>query len=194
MKKALYGYGGHAREVASLINEPITFFVDDQWANEYTRPISEFDKDIFEIMIAVANSKDRFDIASRLPQGTKYFTYIHQSAIILKNVEIGEGSFIGANSIITCDITLGKHAILNRGVHIGHDSVIGDYFSAMPGSIISGNVNVGDRVYIGTNSSIKEKITVCDDVTIGLNSGVVKDITESGYYGGIPSKKIKIRK
>ena len=194
MKRALYGYGGHAREVAALINEPLVFFVDDKWSNEHTLPISEFDKEEFELMIAVANSKDRFDIASRLPKGTKYFTYIHQSAIILKNVEIGEGSFIGANSIVTCDIKIGRHAILNRGVHIGHDCIVGDYFSAMPGSIISGNVNIGDRVYIGTNSSIKEKITVCDDVTIGLNSGVVKNIAESGYYGGIPSKKINIQK
>ena len=29
MKLALFGYGGHAREVASQINEPIEFFVDE---------------------------------------------------------------------------------------------------------------------------------------------------------------------
>lgn len=194
MKKAIYGYSGHAREVAALINEPFVFFVDDQWVNEHTMSISEFNKEEFEIIIAVGNPKDRFDIVNRLPKDTKYFTYIHPSAIILKNVEIGEGSFIGPNSIVTCDIMLGKHTILNRGVHIGHDCIIGDYFSAMPGSIISGNVKIGERVYIGSNSSIKEKIKICDDVTIGLNSGVIKNIVESGYYGGIPSKKIKIEK
>ena len=31
MKLALFGYGGHAREVAAQMNEEITFFVDDKY-------------------------------------------------------------------------------------------------------------------------------------------------------------------
>ena len=31
MKLALYGYGGHAQEAASQINQDITFFVDDPY-------------------------------------------------------------------------------------------------------------------------------------------------------------------
>ena len=31
MKLALFGYGGHAREVACQIGKEITFFVDDQY-------------------------------------------------------------------------------------------------------------------------------------------------------------------
>jgi UDP-3-O-[3-hydroxymyristoyl] glucosamine N-acyltransferase len=107
------------------------------------------------------------------------------------DVIIGEGSFIGANSIITCNIKIGNHCLLNRGVHVGHDSVIGDYFSAMPGSVVSGNVTLGDKVYLGTNSSIREKITICNDVIIGLNTGIVKDIKNSGTYVGCSIKKIK---
>ena len=104
---------------------------------------------------------------------------------------LGEGSFIGAHSVITTNIKLGKHTLLNRGNHIGHDSVIGDYFSAMPGAIVSGNVTIGNNVYMGTNSSVKEKINITDNVIIGLNSGVIKDITQEGTYVGTPVKKIK---
>ena len=106
------------------------------------------------------------------------------------NISIGEGSFIGANSIITTDVTIGKHSLLNRGVHIGHDSIVGDFFSAMPNVVISGNVNVGNCTYFGTNSSVKEKITICDDVVIGLNCGVVKDINKKGVYVGTPACRI----
>ena len=31
MKLALFGYGGHAREVAAQINKEVTFFVDDEY-------------------------------------------------------------------------------------------------------------------------------------------------------------------
>jgi sugar O-acyltransferase (sialic acid O-acetyltransferase NeuD family) len=192
MELALYGYGGHAIEVAAQIDQPITFFVDDKYLTKETKPISEFDPTKYLIMVAVADSKDRFDMVQRLPKETQFFTFIHPTALILSdNVQVGEGSFIGANSILTTNIKLGKHAILNRGNQIGHDSEIGDYFSAMPGAIVSGNVTIGDCVYMGTNSSIKEKLSIHSLSTIGMNSCVVKHIKEPGVYVGVPTKKIK---
>jgi sugar O-acyltransferase (sialic acid O-acetyltransferase NeuD family) len=194
MKQALIGNGGHAREVmAQMGNQSIIRFVDDEyWKNELnTLPLSQFNPDEYEVMIAVGDSKNRFDISQKLPKETKYFTFIHPTALIMDdNIEIGEGSFIGAYSILTTNIKIGKHALLNRAVHIGHDSVIGSYFSAMPGVIVSGNVTIYDCVYLGTNSSVKEKISIHSFTTIGLNSGVVKNIEESGIYVGIPAKKI----
>jgi len=190
MKLALFGYGGHAREVASQINKIVKFFVDDEYVNEHTHPISSFDPTTHSMMVAVADPKERAKIINRLPKETKYFTFIHPTVLIMDKdtIKIGEGSFIGAYSILTTNIKLGDHAILNRGNHIGHDSVIGDYFSAMPGAIVSGNVRLGECVYMGTNSSIKEKIQVSSDVTIGSNSTVVKNIITGGIYVGVPAK------
>ena len=181
MKKALVGYGGHAREVMAQMGVKLTCFVDDEYVVYGTKPLSEFDPKKYVLMVAIANSKDRFDIIQRLPKETKYFTWIHPTVIIMNNdIEIGEGSFIGAYSILTTNIKLGSHSLLNRSNHIGHDCVIGNYFSAMPGSIVSGNVSIGDRVYLGTNSSIREKLKITNDVTVGLNTGIVKSITDSG--------------
>lgn len=192
MKKAIFGFGGHAREVAAQINENLTFFVDDAYGNDIANPISSFDPTKYKLMIAVADCQCRENIVKSLPSNTTYFTFIHPTALIMdSNIEIGEGSFIGAYSILTTNIKIGKHSILNRGNHIGHDSIVGDYLSMMPGSIISGNCNLGHRVYIGTNSSIREKINVCDDVIIGLNSGVISDVKEVGTYGGTPLNKLK---
>jgi sugar O-acyltransferase (sialic acid O-acetyltransferase NeuD family) len=192
MKLALFGYGGHAREVASQINNSIDFFVDDEYSNEYTKPISTFNPEIYMMMVAVSDPKHREEIVKRLPKKTRYFKFIHPTAqIFAKDVEIGEGSFIGANSILTTNIKIGKHAILNRGNQIGHDSKIGDYFSAMPGAIVSGNVIIGDNTYLGTNASIKEKIQVTSDVKIGANACVVKNIITSGVYVGVPAKFLK---
>ena len=191
MKKVLIGNGGHAREVMAQMGVKLDRFVDDQYVDEETFPISKLDPEKHAVMIAVADSKDRFDIAQRLPKGIHFFNFIHPTALIMDNVEIGEGSFIGAYSILTTNIKIGKHAILNRGNHIGHDCRIGDYFSAMPGAIVSGNVTIYSLVYMGTNSSIREKLSIHSLSTIGMNSSVIKNIENSGTYAGCPAKYIK---
>jgi sugar O-acyltransferase (sialic acid O-acetyltransferase NeuD family) len=192
MKLALYGYGGHAREVAAQIGEEVTFFVDDQYSNDIAKPISSFDPKEYYMMVAVGDSKVRFDMVQKLPKETIYFTFIHPTALILDDdIEIGEGSFIGAYSILTTNIKIGKHALLNRGNQIGHDTTIGNYFSAMPGAIVSGNVTIHDCVYIGTNTSIKEKTSIHSLSTIGMNGCVTKNIEQPGTYVGVPVKQIK---
>ena len=188
MKKALIGAGGFADEVKAHMGQfDMVSFVDDSYYKENDnniKPLSEFNPAEYEVLIAIGDPTSREQIVNRLPNETKYFSFIHPTALIMGDVEIGEGSFIGAYSILTTNIKLGSHSLLNRANHIGHDCVIGDYFSAMPGSIVSGNALIGDRVYLGTNSSIREKLKITNDVTIGLNTGVVKSIAESGIYVG----------
>ena len=191
MKKALIGFGGHAREVMAQMGKNLVCFVDDEFVVEGTKPISEFNPKKYKVMITIANPQIRKQILSKLPKNTKFFSWVHPTSLILNNVKIGAGSFIGAYSIITTNIKIGNHCILNRMNQIGQDCVIGDFFSAMPGSIVSGNVSIQDSVYLGTNSSIKQKIKICDNVTIGLNACVVKDIETSGIYVGVPATRIK---
>ena len=198
---AIYGFGGHAREVSFQMkdiiekeNLDLQLYVDDEYANDLAKPISEFNPEERMMMVAVADPRDREMMVKKLPAETEFFTFIHNAAIVFDfgNFSIGEGSFIGAFSIITTNVHLGNHAILNRGNQIGHDTVVGDYLSMMPGAIISGNVTAGNRLYMGSNSSIREKLEVCDDVTLGLNCGLVKNVIEPGIYVGLPAKRLKI--
>jgi sugar O-acyltransferase (sialic acid O-acetyltransferase NeuD family) len=192
-KIALFGYGGHAKEVAIQIGRKVTHFVDDSYSGDISLPISKFDPSLYYMMIAVADPFQREIILKKLPAETEYLTFIHPSAKIMddKTIEIGEGSFIGANCILTTNIKIGKHAILNRGNQIGHDCLIGNYFSAMPGAVVSGNVSIGDRVYLGTNSSVIEKKELGSDVTIGAGGVVIRNIRDKGVYVGVPVKKVK---
>jgi len=194
MKKALIGSGGFAMEVKYHMNCDLTFFVDDAyWIDNDSNilPLSRFDPNEYEVLVAIANSVDRYNVVNRLPEETKYFSFIHPSCIILdNNIEIGEGSIVCAGSILTTNIKIGKHTHLNLQTTIGHDCIIGDFFTTAPGAKVSGNCDIGNCVYLGTNSSIREKISICDNVTIGLNSGVLKNIEEKGTYVGCPVKKI----
>lgn len=198
MKKGIIGFGGFGREVYySMTDEEkqdITFFVDDAFFNNEKNvlPLSKFNPKTHEVIVAIGDPHKRKNVIDSLPKNTKFFTFIHKSVLILdERVEIGEGSIICPNVILTTNIKLGKHTHLNLSTTIGHDCNIGEYFTTAPGAKISGNCTIGNLVYIGTNSSIREKLTITDNVTIGLNSGVVKNINESGVYGGTPIKKLK---
>lgn len=196
MKRALIGAGGFAREIKAHIGDPtMKCFVDDEYwkeNNECIFPLSSFDPNKYEVIVAIGDPRARFDIIQRLPKETKYFTFIHPSAQILGNdVKIGKGSIICAGCILTTNITIGKHTHLNLQTTIGHDCEIGSYFTTAPGAKISGNCKIYDGVYVGTNASIKEKISIHSFSTIGLNAGVVKNIEDSGTYVGTPAKKIK---
>lgn len=199
MKKGIIGAGGFGREVywslSPIERNKTVFFVDDVYwdgSDDKILPLSLFETDKYEVIVAIGDPNDRKHIIDRLPKTTKFFTHVHPSVQILgDDVEIGEGSIICAGSILTTNIKLGKHTHLNLHTTIGHDCTIGDYFTTAPGVKISGNCFIGNLVYVGTNASIKEKITICDSLTIGLNAGVVKDIHEPGTYIGTPAKKIK---
>lgn len=198
MKKAIIGAGGFAREVKAQMGiRDIPFFVDDWYYNPTKENIgilslSSFNPSEYEVIVAIGNPDDRMEIVTRLPRGTKYFTFIHPTAQILGNdVAVGQGSIICAGVIVTTNVCLGRHTHLNLNTSIGHDCRIGDYFTTAPGVGISGNNTIGNRVYFGTNASTREKINICSDVTFGLNAGVVKDVTKSGIYGGTPVKLLR---
>ena len=199
MKKGIIGAGGFGKEIYWSLN-PVerintVFFVDDEyWDNTDNKilPLSIFESDKYEVVIAIADSYHRERIVNNLPKTTKFFTHIHPSAQIHgEDVEIGDGSIVCAGSIITTNVKIGKHAHINLITTIGHDCVIGDYFTTAPGVQISGNEIIGDRVYFGTRSCVKQKLKICNDVVIGMNAGVVKDIVEPGTYVGTPAVKIK---
>jgi len=192
MKKVLIGAGGHAREIIAQMGVTLDMYVDDDYVTSETKSLSSLNFNDCLLMVAIGDSHKREQIVKRLPKNANYFSFIHPTALILnKNIDIGEGSFIGAYSVLTTDIKIGKHSLLNRFNQIGHDCEIGDFLSMMPGSIISGNCKIGKCFYIGNNSSIREKIEIKDYITIGLNSGVVNNLTESGIYVGSPSRIIK---
>jgi sugar O-acyltransferase (sialic acid O-acetyltransferase NeuD family) len=196
MKKALIGAGGFADEVKAHMGEyDLISFVDDLYYSETdknTKPLSQFNPNEWEVLIAIGDPIAREELSKRLPIETKYFTFIHPSVLILGNdVEIGEGSVVCAGVIVTTNCIIGKHTHLNLHTTIGHDCRIGNYFTTAPGVKISGNNEIGECVYIGTNASTKQKLKISDNVIIGMNAAVAKDIIESGTYVGIPAKKIK---
>jgi sugar O-acyltransferase (sialic acid O-acetyltransferase NeuD family) len=205
MRRALIGAGGSSHDIRALTGDyGMPCFVDDKYWPEDQHEVFRLTQDnifrfglfnpgSFEIVVAVNEPHARENIVRRLPKGTSFWSYVHDSAQLLhpSTFAMGEGSVISANCVIVCHSHIGKHSYLNIGTVIGHDSVAGDYFTTAPGAMIMGDCRIGDRVYFGARSTCKQKVKICDDVTIGMGAVVVKDITKPGTYIGCPAKRVK---
>jgi len=206
MKKlCIIGCGGFAREAYTIISSLgweekfYAFFQSDSHYIPNTKlygidilPISHFDPNLHQAVIAIGDSVLREKIFKEMPADSTYYKLIHPNVIISKhNVEIDVGAIICAGTILTCDIKIGQHVILNLSSTIGHDCVIDDFFTTAPGVNMSGRCNIGKRVYIGTNASLRGHNKICDDVIVGMGAVILKDITESGTYIGNPIRKLE---
>ena len=141
---------------------------------------------------AVGAAKVRKSVIEKIQESSiKFATLIDPSALISKRVEVGEGTIICANSILTVDIKIGKHVIINLDCTIGHDDIIDDFVTIYPSVNVSGNVHLGECSELGTGMQIIQGKTVAKNTIIGAGAVVVRDIEVSGTYVGSPAKKIK---
>jgi sugar O-acyltransferase (sialic acid O-acetyltransferase NeuD family) len=146
------------------------------------------DTDMVVLGLVGAEWKQRFYDA--LKERVEFLTFIHPSVILGKFVEVGVGSVICPNCVITTNVKLGKCVTLNCGTQIGHDVAIDEYASLMPHVDLGGHVQVGKRVFMGTKATVIPSRKIADDVTVGAGSVVVRHIKRPCTVFGNPAVKI----
>lgn len=197
----LFGCGGHARSVISVIRETsreeILLVDENVCPNERIlgcRTIKEYrlqpdDK----CMIAIGNIQKRKKIYELLSDTEKMqLGNVHAlSALIKEEVFMGKGIFIAANAYVGPQAVIGDNTIINTAAVIEHEVRIGQHVHIAPNATICGRAKIGNEVFCGASSTIIDKVSVCDKVTIGAGAVVTDDIIEPGIYVGVPARKIK---
>lgn len=115
---------------------------------------------------------------------------IDKSAVLSKDISMGEGSFVGKGAIIGAGAVLGKGCIINTGAIIEHGSNIGDFVHIAPGCVLCGNVSVGDNTHIGAGTTIIQNITIGSNAMIGAGSLVLRNISSHTLVYGRPAKEV----
>lgn len=118
----------------------------------------------------------------------RYHTLIHPTAYVSPLAQLGEGVFVGANSVIGPGVRLGDHVFVNRGVTIGHDTRIGSFSRIQPGANLGGLTRIGGGVTIAIGATVLERLEIGDGAFVGAGAVATKDVADKVLVFGSPAK------
>ncbi|MDB4145232.1 acetyltransferase [Amylibacter sp.] len=205
---AIFGAGGFAREVASIVKKQSKFnrdlqeiiFVDKDFVGELNgvRVVREdhFLSSVcaFKYIVAIADPKlrkcvfDRIDLSRGQP-----LDIISQRAEILEKVDYKSGLIACGNVTVGVNTSLGRGCHINVNTYVGHDCKIGDFVTFGPSSVCAGNVYIEDGVYIGAGALIRqgkptEPIVIGKGSIIGMGSVVTCSVDSNDTVLGNPAR------
>lgn len=102
-------------------------------------------------------------------------------------VEIGVGTNILSNAIISNTVNIGMGCIIYYNVILTHNCIIGHFVELSPNAILLGDVTIGNFTHVGSNATILPNIKVGKNVIIGAGSVVTKDIPDNCVVAGVPA-------
>ena len=191
----IFGAGGHAsvlleililcdRNVIGIVDpmikeaegfESVPFITYEEFLKDY----SPEDVEVVNGIGFMPGSSSREDLANKLRESRyKFVSLIHPSAIIARNVEIGEGAQIMANSVLQPNVKIGSDTIINTSCSVDHHSVIGKKCHIAPGVVLSGGVNIADSSFIGAGSIIINDLNIGKNVIVAAGSIIYKDLPD----------------
>lgn len=206
-KLIIFGASGHAKVIIDILEkqnkyEILGIFVDTPGMTgtkfmDY--PVLGNIKDYFGAnkgIVAIGDNFGRRLVTNKIKSINNEFHFInaiHPSAIIGKDVKIGDGTVVTAGAIINANARIGNHCIINTQASVDHDVVIGDYSSIAPGASVGGNAIIGNLSAISMGSNIIQKIKIGNGTLIGAGSTVIRDIPDAVLAYGLPAKVIRQR-
>ena len=195
----IYGASGHGKVIIDLVHskmEEIHNILDDNASitGIYNHPvIHNFTPEVLrhKTIIAIGDNTVRRKVVENFP-GAFYRGISHATAVVDRNVEIGEGTVIMANASVNADTIIAKHCILNTGCTVEHDCVLEDFVHISPGAVLAGGVKVGEGSHLGIGAMVIPGVKIGKWCTIGAGAVIIENIPDYATVVGNPGKIIKI--
>ena len=138
---------------------------------------------------AIGDNLIRSQVVTRLLSlGWKPATIIDPSVIVAEHVTVGEGTYIGAGTILSPYARIGNHVIINHNCSIGHDSVLEDFVQVSPGGRVSGSCVIKEGALLGSNAIVSPGKEVGRYATVGGGSFAMTNIPDGATAIGVPAR------
>lgn len=123
--------------------------------------------------------------------GYHFENYIHSTAIIAPNVQIGEGNNILEGVILESGVMVGNANLFFCGAMIAHETKIGSYNTFSVRSSVAGCTNIKNNCFMGIASVVKDHVTINDYALLGAAAYGYKDIPS--YSVVTPAKSVLLK-
>lgn len=211
-KIIVFGSSGHARVIINSIEynnkDKIIGIIDKEISNRNSfcgYEILGIDTDLDNILqrnsgckgiVAIGDSWIRHLVVEKIKlidPNFRFIKVIHPSAVISRDVTIGEGSVVMAGVVINSNTSIGEHCIINTRSSIDHDCKIGNFVSILPGATIGGKVIMEDFSILALGGNIIHNLKVSEHTVIGAGATVLSDVPPYVVAYGVPAKVIRKR-
>jgi len=199
LRLLVVGAGGHAKVVIDAAEEAgfeiagIVGSVDDT-PEILGHPVSLSSEDVpadgFIVAIGDNATRARY-FAEYARAGLPPLSVSHPSAIVGKDVVIGDGTFVAAGVIINAGARIGADSILNTGCTVDHDCVIGEHSHIGPQVALCGAVTLGEGVLLGVGSCASPRASVGAWSVVGAGAAIVDDLPALMVCVGVPARPVR---
>jgi acetyltransferase-like isoleucine patch superfamily enzyme len=117
----------------------------------------------------------------------------HELAWIVGDPSIGEGTWIGAFTVIdgSGGLTIGAGCDISAGAQIyTHSSARRCVSGRRYPTVDRAPVTIGDRVFVGANAVITMGVTVGDGSVVGAGAVVTHDVPAGVVVAGVPARVV----
>jgi len=142
--------------------------------------------DVFITAIGDVGARRRC-VAALEERGAQFVSLVHSTAVLGRNVTVGEGSFIGPYAFVSCDTSIGRHSCVFHGTSIGHDVVMGSFAHVYAQCSIGGGVNIGDGSCVYPGAVVTPRRKIGKDAVVGAHSTVFLDVPQGARVMGSPA-------
>lgn len=117
----------------------------------------------------------------------------HPLAWIVGEPEIGEGTWIGAFTLIdgSGGLRIGRGCDISSGAHVyTHSSVRRCVSGRAHPEVDRAPVTIGDHVFVGANAVVNMGVTIGDGAVVAAGAVVTRDVAPYTVVGGVPARVI----
>jgi sugar O-acyltransferase (sialic acid O-acetyltransferase NeuD family) len=132
----------------------------------------------------------RSAVAKLVAQGATFVALVHPTAFVGPGCEIGVGSILCQQVVLTADVVLGDFVIINVTSTVGHDARIGDYTTLSAHCDVTGRAAIGSDVFMGTHAAVLPFATVGNGATVGASSVVLRRVEAGTTVFGVPARRV----
>lgn len=189
-------YAGSDTKIVFIDDSPAVVACNGQDVIDFARFVADPAAEKW-VTVAIADPATRARTVARcVAARLSFFEVRAASAIIMDDVQIGEGALISPFVTLTSNIKIGRHFHANLYAYVEHDCIIGDFVTFAPGAKCNGNVRIGDGAYIGSGAVIKQgtpeaPLLIGAGAIIGMGAVVTKSVHARATVVGNPARSVK---
>ena len=192
----IFGRGGHAHVIKSLLPEREVHFVVDVDPDPADLSPAELfargpDKDADYYIGIGDNGARRLFFDQLKAHGLTVSSCIAPTAWVARDAVLGEGIFLGPGAVVGARTRIGDNVIVNTLSSIDHDCEIGDDTQLTAGVTLGSWIKVGRSAFFGMKSCVIPRLQIGDDVEVMAGALVVRSAPSRVMLGGAPARVMR---